>query len=113
MIIVLAFMIVFSEWWADLVFLFETYTRYNGSKKYAKHKHSNTYSSHQSYKYCNRLTMYYDIVIVTLWFSHSFSTKCIGYNTMCIGAHRIWLLNCTSTVPIVTNTGRRETVNSD
>ena len=28
----------------------------------------------------------YDIVTVTLRFSHGFSTKCIGYYTKCIGA---------------------------
>ena len=52
----------------------------------------------------------YDIVTVTLLFSH-FSMKCIGYYTMCIGAHRIWLRNCTNTVRIVASTLRTETVN--
>ena len=46
----------------------------------------------------------YDIVTVTLRFSHGFSTKSFGYNTMCIGAHRIWVRNCTNTAHIVTNT---------
>ena len=31
----------------------------------------------------------YDIVIVTLRFSHCFHTKCIGYYVICIGTHRI------------------------
>ena len=30
--------------------------------------------------------LFYDIITVTLQFSHGFSTKCIGYNTNCIGA---------------------------
>ena len=52
----------------------------------------------------------YDIVIVTLQFSHGFSMKSIGNDTMCIGAHQIWLYNCTNTVCIVTNTIPKETV---
>ena len=56
------------------------------------------------------LTMYYvrqllyDIVIVTLCFSDGFSTKCIGYYMMYIGAYGIWLRNCTNIVCIGTNT---------
>ena len=50
------------------------------------------------------MLLLYDIVIVTLRFSHGFSTKSIGYSTMCIGAHRVWLRNCTNTVRIVINT---------
>ena len=44
--------------------------------------------------------LFYDIVFVTLQFSRSFCTKYIGYNTMRIGVHRIWLRNCTNTVRI-------------
>ena len=61
----------------------------------------------------------YDIVTVsvTLQFRQGFSTKCIGYNEMCIGAHWIWQPQlhpynsyCISTICIVTNTLCRETV---
>ena len=52
----------------------------------------------------------YDSISVTLRCSHGFSTKCIGYYTMCIADHGIWLRNCTNTVRIVANTLRRETV---
>ena len=45
----------------------------------------------------------YDTVIVTVWFSH-------GFSTMCICIHLIWLRNYTNTVRIVTNTLQRETV---
>ena len=37
-------------------------------------------------------------------------TKCIGYNTNCIGAHLIWLRNGTNTVGIVTNTFHKVTL---
>ena len=63
-----------------------------------------------------RLTMYYiklllyDTVNVIRRFSHSFSTKCIGYNTISVGAHRILLHKCNKTVRILTNTLRRETM---
>ena len=38
--------------------------------------------------------LFYNIFHITLRFSQRFPTKCIGYNTMCIGTHRIWLRNC-------------------
>ena len=38
--------------------------------------------------YYTRL-LHYDIVNVSLRFSNGFSTKSIGYNMMCLGAHRI------------------------
>ena len=41
---------------------------------------------------------------VTLWISGSFSGMCIGYNTMYIGAHMIWLQNCNNIHSILTNT---------
>ena len=60
------------------------------------------------------LTMYYirlllyDIVTVTLRFSHGLSMKSIGYNTMCTGSHLIWLHNCINTAHNVNNTLYRE-----
>ena len=59
--------------------------------------------------FLTRLTMYYirvllyDTVIVTVWFSH-------GFSTMCICVHRIWLRNYTNTVRILTNTLHRGTM---
>ena len=55
--------------------------------------------------YYIRLLIYmYYIFIVTLRFSHGFSTTCIDYNTMCVGASRIWLRYYSNTVRIVTVT---------
>ena len=48
----------------------------------------------------SQLTVYYirmllyDIVIVTVRLSHGFSTKCIGYYTMCI--HYYCIRSCVS-----------------
>ena len=83
----------------------------NDKKQHADSLLHNT-TSHTHYV----LTMYYisllfsDIINVTLPFSHGFSTKCIGYNTICIGAHQIWMFNSINTVGITTNTLCRETV---
>ena len=55
------------------------------------------YWSHPVNLYYIRL-LFYDTVSVSLRFSHGFSTKCIGYRTICIDAHRFGLHNCINTV---------------
>ena len=64
-----------------------------------------------------KLTMYYiirlllyDIITVTLRISHSFSLKCISYNTKCIDAVMQSNLMGTDVHRFVTNSLRRETM---
>ena len=68
-----------------------------------------TWSTMYMYMYYIR-PLISDIVNDILQFSHSFSAKGIGYSVLCIGAHWIWLRNCTNTVHIFTNILQRETM---
>ena len=57
------------------------------------------------------MLLLYNIVNVTVRFSHSFSSKCIGYNMMhWLQAHGLWLHYYTNTVGIVTSALHRETM---
>ena len=52
----------------------------------------------------------YSIVNVFLRFNQCYSTKCIGYNTNCVGVAMKPYQMCTNTVCIVTNALRKVTL---